>query len=631
MTGHENTASSAISAPRIDWLHVENYRSIGEFARLEFPADAPLVLLGENNAGKSNLSRAIDILLGERWPTTLTMEDHDYFGRDSDGVAIKISAGVRGLPCSRCRTPSITHLKWLYDPQNPKSAGDIARFDPYCGQCRKNIYPSKEMRSSLFAMRIDADRRLSYQLSYASRYTLLSRLMHKFHERLLRDPARKDRLENLFNALVTEFDGVDQFATFRELLAGTAADLGRGMTYGLDIDFSAYDPSNFFRSLRVFPKLAGEVRSFDELGTGQEQILALAFAFAYARAFGHEDGLVLIVDEPEAHLHPLAQEWLAMRLSALVTGGLQVVLTTHSPYFVDLAKPGSYCVVRKVDSQTRVSRLPPEKLAARLVALGAGARTTPESVGPFYAAARTDETVAGMFGRACVLVEGRTEALALPPLLRLAGLDVLKLGIAVVSVDGLGNMAKWHRLYKAHDLPTFSIFDTDEVGGQIASDKVKPHEDILSALGVTVETWEAAADTRQALDVADEFATLHPTFEPAMSSVLGPRWDVLIEESIPVVGTSKPLQGRYAAELLTLEDLPEAARTALSALAEAVSQIVPVPEATIGVVHDQELDLNPDDDGDDSDYWSDDAEDYEPDEEDVERMRPRSMEEDDIR
>jgi hypothetical protein len=233
-----------------------------------------------------------------------------------------------------------------------------------------------------------------------------------------------------------------------------------------------------------------------------------------------------------------------MRLSALVTGGLQVVLTTHSPYFVDLAKPGSYCVVRKVDSQTRVSQLPPEKLAARLVALGAGARTTPESVGPFYV--------------------------------------------------------------------------------------VKPHEDILSALGVTVETWEAAADTRQALDVADEFATLHPTFEPAMSSVLGPRWDVLIEESIPVVGTSKPLQGRYAAELLTLEDLPEAARTALSVLAEAVSQIVAVPEATVGVVHDQELDLNPDDDGDDSDYWSDDAEDYEPDEEDVERMRRRSMEEDDI-
>ena len=45
----------------------------------------------------------------------------------------------------------------------------------------------------------------------------------------------------------------------------------------------------------------------DELGTGQSQVLALAFAYAYAMAYGQSEGTVLVIDEPEANLHPLAQ------------------------------------------------------------------------------------------------------------------------------------------------------------------------------------------------------------------------------------------------------------------------------------------------------------------------------------
>ncbi|MBK9344415.1 MAG: hypothetical protein IPN07_15605 [Dehalococcoidia bacterium] len=45
------------------------------------------------------------------------------------------------------------------------------------------------------------------------------------------------------------------------------------------------------------------MRSLDELGSGQEQLLALAFANAYARSFKDSGGLILLIDEPEAHLH----------------------------------------------------------------------------------------------------------------------------------------------------------------------------------------------------------------------------------------------------------------------------------------------------------------------------------------
>jgi putative ATP-dependent endonuclease of the OLD family len=63
--------------------------------------------------------------------------------------------------------------------------------------------------------------------------------------------------------------------------------------------------------------------------------------------------------------------------------------------------------------------------------------------------------VSGLFTGRCVLVEGRTESLALPELLRAGGLDVLREGVAVVPVEGVGNVAKWHRLYTALGIKCF--------------------------------------------------------------------------------------------------------------------------------------------------------------------------------
>lgn len=430
--------------PRIEKLSIKNLRSIGdERVIIRFPENGALVLLGENNAGKSNVTRGLDFLFGEQWPGTRRLEDHDFHGRDSDGIAVEVGAAVSGVPCPYCSGGDVEHFRWIYDPQDAGDDGNPVKYRFKCSNCGKT-WPNNVMRSALSAAILDADRRLDYQLSYASKYTMLSKLMHRFHERLLDDPERRAQLAALFSGLLEEFGAVPEFARFKELLVETAADLGQNLPYRLDVDFSAYDPSNFFRSLRVHPTFEGEVRSFDELGTGQSQVLALAFAYAYAVAYGRSEGTVLVIDEPEANLHPLAQQWLARRLNHLAIPGLQVVVTTHSPHFVDLARPENLVMVSKdEDGATQVVQRSRDELAADLVARGANpARTQPETVGPFYAASATTEIVSGFFARRCILVEGRTESLALPELLRARGLDVLREGVAVVPVEGIGNVAK---------------------------------------------------------------------------------------------------------------------------------------------------------------------------------------------
>lgn len=531
------------------------------------PAQGALVLLGENNAGKSNVLRGLDIVFGDTWPKSRQFEEHDYHGRDSDGIELSVVAEVSGITCPSCLGP-VTHFVWRHEKGGVGGGADPMEFLYRHRGCTKS-WPDNSLRRSLGYVSIGADRNLDHQLSYRSKYTMLSKLMHRFHERLIADARRKDRLTASFDQLVGLFGEVAEFAEFQRELATLAEELGQNLPYRLAIDFSAYDPSNFFRSLRVQPKLEGEVRSFDELGTGQAQILALAFSCAYAQAFGQAEGTILVIDEPEAHLHPLAQQWLALRLNSMSQRGLQVIVTTHSPHFVDLAHPENLVFVRKPAANTTVTQLTPQQLATSMVASGADAsRTTAISVGPFYKASATSEILTGFFARRCVLVEGPTEALALPPLLKLGGLDTLREGVAVIPVGGLGNLAKWFRLFTAFGIPCYSVFDTDSnLTGQKAVQPAAQRADLFAAMGVGIP-----ALTADPLFVAQDYATFDETFEPGVKALLGAPWEALYEESAAVVGEgTKPLRARYAAERLKLADLSGDALAALRHLASAVA------------------------------------------------------------
>lgn len=545
-------------APRIETISIRNLRSIGnDRVHLDFPAEGALVLLGENNAGKSNITRGLEVLLGDQWPGSRRMEEHDFHGRDSDGIAIEIGASVSGISCPYCRVGNADYFKWTYDTENPSTDGNPVSYVFNCtSKFCSRTWPNSAMRRVLTAATLDSDRRLDYQLSYASKYTMLSKLMHRFHARLMDDPARRAQLVGIFGELLKQFEAVPEFAKFKKLLAETAEDFGQNLPYRLDVDFSAYDPSNFFRSLRIHPTLDREVRNFDELGTGQSQVLALAFAYAYAIAYGQAEGTVLVIDEPEANLHPLAQRWLASRLNGLATPGLQVVITTHSPHFVDLARPENLVMVSKdADGVTKVVQRSRDELREELVARGADQnRTQRNTIGPFYAAGATTEIVSGLFARQCILVEGLTESLTLPELLKARGFDVLKEGIAIVSTEGIGNIAKWYRLYTALGIKCFCLFDTDsDKNGNAATSLRAKREDIATAIGLPGDPAATSTPGRP-LNVDVDYATLAPNLEGAMTALFGDTWERLYTEAIKTVGESKPLRARFAAQRLDESD-----------------------------------------------------------------------------
>jgi len=97
--------------------------------------------------------------------------------------------------------------------------------------------------------------------------------------------------------------------------------------------------------------LDGATKPIELVGTGYLQLIQI---FCYVLLF---DPGVLLIDEPDIHLHPHAQERLVSVLAEVARErGIKILLTTHSPFIVRGAPPATnVCWLRdgSIESQNR--------------------------------------------------------------------------------------------------------------------------------------------------------------------------------------------------------------------------------------------------------------------------------------
>ena len=521
---------------RVTQLAMKGYRSIRNELEIAFPVDQPLVLVGENNAGKSNIVRTLNLLLGQFSPGFYEPEDHDFCGRDRS-VPIHVALMFEEDDPLGGRW---TEIHWTYDEANDP-AGSF--YGVWPGTSKTFI--SNADRDSCACMLIEADRNLRYHLSYNSKFTFLSRLMRRFHKALMSHGDITKELRDLFEETKGTFKKLPEFQEFVQGLQEGLDSLVSSMTHKLEVDFEAYNPVNFFHALDLHASENGEPRTLDEMGTGEQQVLAMAFAHAYAKAF--HTGVLLVIEEPEAHLHPLAQHWLAKRLSKMCADGLQIVIPTHSPIFIDVLNLEGLVLVTKDDDGTSITQLTRDDLVAHCVANGVPEdQIDAENVLPFYAANASREILEGFFAKAIVLVEGPTESLALPVYLQRVGLNTSKEGVAIIPVHGKGNLGKWRRFFDAYGIPCYVVFDND---ASSEDKKGARRRDALISVGVVEK------DTQDAyIEITDwiievEFAVFGSGFEDILRAQF-PTYAELEAQGRLAGVDSKPFLARYVAERL---------------------------------------------------------------------------------
>ena len=148
---------------------------------------------------------------------------------------------------------------------------------------------------------------------------------------------------------------------------------------------------------------------------------------------GNEVSPLLLIEEPEAHLHPQRQLLLMQFLKEQArksNAGLQIIITTHSPNLASVLPLANLVLMQKGKAFS---------LAQGQTKLGGSDYRFLERF--------LDVTKANLFfARGVLIVEGDGENILLPTLARLLGRDLTKHGVSVVNVGGVG-LGRYARVF----------------------------------------------------------------------------------------------------------------------------------------------------------------------------------------
>ncbi|HYM55585.1 MAG TPA: TOPRIM nucleotidyl transferase/hydrolase domain-containing protein [Solirubrobacteraceae bacterium] len=164
-----------------------------------------------------------------------------------------------------------------------------------------------------------------------------------------------------------------------------------------------------------------------------------------------EQGLILLIEEPELFLRPQAQRYLYRLLRAFAENGNQVLYSTHEPAFLNVGRLEELALVEHSPT-AGTTVVQPEPLGAE------------ES---FRALSELDaERGELLLARAVLLVEGRTEKLTFPFVFRALGQDADREAITIVDCGGKPNVPLFIRICHAARIPCLVVHDRDAPPGR---------------------------------------------------------------------------------------------------------------------------------------------------------------------
>lgn len=434
-------------------IKIQNYRSIKEI-EFDFPESGILVLVGENNAGKSNIIRAIDLICGEAWIGKEKLEDHDYYLRDKRNE-IKINLFFD--------SGNSVH----FSPENGKWG--VSSFDDWNQQRRNYQLQIKEIFPSTY---LGADRTLDKHLSFYD-WSLIGRIRKAFHKNVSEE--LKENLDSKFRELIEIFDAVPGFKDFKDDFTSNYRSLLPTFKTDLQVDFQPFTPTNYFKTMQILgidPQFSDKPLDLSELGEGARNLILIALLKSFAKNFKNNGGAlsgILALEEPELFLHPQARRHLFKELRGLADEGMQVIISTHSDSFIDTEYFDEIGrVVKVIDEEnqgklhTQLKTSSKKSLVEKCIASGVPeSKTSIENITEFYKTTSNYRLNEGFFARCLILVEGETEEMALPELLKELDIDCDSMGISIIAVNGKNQIPKYWRLYSQFEIPIIVVIDDD--------------------------------------------------------------------------------------------------------------------------------------------------------------------------
>lgn len=341
----------------LETIKIDGYKNFGEPFDVQF-AKGLNVLVGENGAGKSAIIDALRLILMEDEYGRTGIRDTD-FHRPFTAAALpaesfRIIAEFTGLSPME----QVAFLPWTNVEGNAKLTLLVIGEETRYGRYRRALWGG-ESRASMFESELfdkvnciylpplrDAENRLR-----EGRGSHLARLLRNLNKKQLGE-ARQNRTKHPLEVVVQGFnenlatDETQTISAANKLIGGQLKEV-LGDVFGQDtwMQFSEVNFNRIVEGLRLlfFPQVdAGGkrdlFRSLQENSLGYNNLLYVATILAELTISGEDFLRVLLIEEPEAHLHPQLQIRLLKYLEVQARkAGMQVIVTTHSPVLASSA------------------------------------------------------------------------------------------------------------------------------------------------------------------------------------------------------------------------------------------------------------------------------------------------------
>lgn len=473
---------------QIDIVRICGFRGI---SNIEIALPRVTVLLGQNNAGKTSVIKALQLAIGDY---SRYLSDEDFHISEDGKRQEAITVDIRLIPVADKARASEFSEEWQQElgtkiqaeadgkqyvairttakPDRVKGGYIIERYEmeswPVYNEWEKVNFRKKlgKRLEAVPFIPIDAQRDIHTELKEKSSFVgrvlssveyddtdvaELERMVAEVNKEAIEKSEPLKRLKTHLDNLNQSFEGSGQteLTPFPKKI--------RDLSKRFSVNFGESDKSSFSME-------------YHGMGTRSWASMLTVKAFTELLAKNHEEEAepffpIMAAEEPEAHLHPNAQRTLYRQLID-VPG--QVIISTHSPYIAGLAELHEIKYLNKPESSVQVYQLRTEFEDDDLRKLK---REVVHSRGEL------------LFSKAIVLSEGETEEQALPELFEsYTGKHPFSLGINFVGVNGSG--AKYRPfliLAKDLNIPVF-IFSDGEA--QTVKELKKNYEKVFGATDI---------------------------------------------------------------------------------------------------------------------------------------------------